>query len=97
MFSLMHTDFRYIVIALLVMVAACFIAAAYNDYLSRKASMASEPVVLRDWTYRDDRGNTYVVTSCDITDNYSLLIEDYNLTLAYIQRHVFLADVVDAV
>lgn len=55
-------------------------------------TVIDEPIKICDYTYRDDFGNTYLVTSADITDNYSLLIEDYGLTLAYIHRHVFLAD-----
>lgn len=47
---------------------------------------------LTDYTYRDDKGNLYVVTSADISDNWSLLIEEYGLSAAYISKHVFLTD-----
>lgn len=53
---------------------------------------ADQEVHVYDWYYKDDRGNTYLVTSASIEDNWDLLIRDHGLSAKYILDHVFLAD-----
>lgn len=82
---LFTTDVK-ILVALIIVALITLAALAFTE-------ADQEPEVkIYDWTYRDDLGNTYVVTSAAIEDNWDLLIRDHGLSAKYILDHVFLAD-----
>lgn len=83
---MLNTDLIYIILIIVLALTVCALIAV----LRLDEETEADPIVICDWVYRDDKGNLFVVTSADVCDNYSLLIEEYGLNYPYIRDHVFL-------
>lgn len=86
---MLNTDLIYIILIIVLALTVCALIAVLRLDEEPDAN-SSDPIVICDWVYRDDKGNLFVVTSADVCDNYSLLIEEYGLNYPYIRDHVFL-------
>lgn len=77
-----------IILMLIAAVAVCFLI----SYFRLDEEVQPATVRIFDFTFKDDKRNTFVVTAACASDAIQLLIEYHGLTRWYVDNHVFLAN-----
>ena len=77
-----------IILMLIAAIAICFLI----SYFRLDEEVQPATVRIFDFTFKDDKRNTFVVTATCASDAIQLLIEDHGLSRWYVDNHVFLAD-----